>query len=412
MKNYKIKSKNFKFNASGITLIALVITIIVLLILAGVSIATLTGENGILTQANNAKEETEEAEVEELRKLTQGEAATHLEEYEYTDSNGEKVKIPAKCAVSQVEGENTLENGLVIIDVNGNEWVWIEVPESEMPEGLTFESEEDYTTLETALQTYTADYRNSSYTDTWYEGCGLEQNEYINLKQNMLESIYENKGFYIGRYEVGSFDNPVTAENTTRIPVIQQGAYPYNWITCSQAQELSKKLVIGNKTSSLMFGIQWDLVLKYIEQNGSELGNTETDRKLKLITDSTSWGNYQNAEFIVKEGNKYIERVGDIYDNWKEVNGSYIKKAYSDEDWSGVVLSTGSTSRNSVLNIYDLAGNVWEWTLEKYNVSTTGPSTSRGGDCSVTGLKYLAYSRGNNSISSNDYTKGFRLALY
>ena len=49
----------------GITLIALVITIIVLLILAGVSIATLTGENGILTQANNAKNKTKEAQEEE-----------------------------------------------------------------------------------------------------------------------------------------------------------------------------------------------------------------------------------------------------------------------------------------------------------------------------------------------------------
>ena len=45
-------------NTKGITLIALVITIIVLLILAGVTIATLTGENGILSQANTAKERT------------------------------------------------------------------------------------------------------------------------------------------------------------------------------------------------------------------------------------------------------------------------------------------------------------------------------------------------------------------
>lgn len=53
----------------GITLIALVITIIVLLILAGISIATLTGENGILTKANDAKTETRGASVEEARDL-------------------------------------------------------------------------------------------------------------------------------------------------------------------------------------------------------------------------------------------------------------------------------------------------------------------------------------------------------
>lgn len=52
-------------NQKGITLIALVITIIVLLILAGVSIAMLTGENGILTQANNSKSATAKAEAVE-----------------------------------------------------------------------------------------------------------------------------------------------------------------------------------------------------------------------------------------------------------------------------------------------------------------------------------------------------------
>lgn len=57
----KMKKKANLRNFKGITLIALVITIIVLLILAGVSIATLTGQNGILTQAQNAKTETEEA---------------------------------------------------------------------------------------------------------------------------------------------------------------------------------------------------------------------------------------------------------------------------------------------------------------------------------------------------------------
>ena len=61
----KIKNKRLIKNSKGITLIALVITIIVLLILAGVSIAMLTGENGILTQATNAKEKTTKAEEEE-----------------------------------------------------------------------------------------------------------------------------------------------------------------------------------------------------------------------------------------------------------------------------------------------------------------------------------------------------------
>ena len=61
----KRNKRILKRKEKGITLIALVITIIVLLILAGVSIAMLTGENGILTQAKRAKEETERAQEEE-----------------------------------------------------------------------------------------------------------------------------------------------------------------------------------------------------------------------------------------------------------------------------------------------------------------------------------------------------------
>ncbi len=58
-----------KFGQNGITLIALVITIIVLLILAGITVNTLMGNNGILNQANKAKIETERAEIEEMLKL-------------------------------------------------------------------------------------------------------------------------------------------------------------------------------------------------------------------------------------------------------------------------------------------------------------------------------------------------------
>ena len=116
----KITQKN-----NGITLIALVITIIVLLILAGVSIAMLTGQNGILTQAQKAKETTEESAENEKRQLSQVEANTHLEAYNYTDAEGNTAKIPAGFAVSNVEGENLVSKGLVIIGSNGNEYVWI-----------------------------------------------------------------------------------------------------------------------------------------------------------------------------------------------------------------------------------------------------------------------------------------------
>ena len=64
-----MKTRNRKQANKGITLIALVITIIVLLILAGVSIATLTGDNGLITKANDAKTSVEKAEAEDKIKL-------------------------------------------------------------------------------------------------------------------------------------------------------------------------------------------------------------------------------------------------------------------------------------------------------------------------------------------------------
>lgn len=72
-------------NQKGITLIALVITIIVLLILAGVSIAMLTGKNGILTQANNAKAETTKAEA--IEKINMSLNAVKSKIYEQQVSN-------------------------------------------------------------------------------------------------------------------------------------------------------------------------------------------------------------------------------------------------------------------------------------------------------------------------------------
>ena len=85
------KIKKQKNSSKGITLIALVITIIVLLILAAVSIATLTGQNGILTQASNAKVETRGATVEEIVELwkVENEIKEHNNSSEIPKSEGE-----------------------------------------------------------------------------------------------------------------------------------------------------------------------------------------------------------------------------------------------------------------------------------------------------------------------------------
>ena len=88
-------------NQKGITLIALVITIIVLLILAGVSIAMLTGQNGILTQANNSKTETTKAEAIERINLALNAVKSEIYNQQVTNStyNAAPTATSAEAAI-------------------------------------------------------------------------------------------------------------------------------------------------------------------------------------------------------------------------------------------------------------------------------------------------------------------------
>ena len=87
-------------NQRGITLIALVITIIVLLILAGVSIAMLTGNNGILTRARGAEDSTEIAEVvDKVNMAIQAAYITHV-------SNNVGGQMPVSDVIAQYVEDN------------------------------------------------------------------------------------------------------------------------------------------------------------------------------------------------------------------------------------------------------------------------------------------------------------------
>ena len=298
--------------------------------------------------------------------------------------------------------EDDLSKGVVIKDSNGNEWTWIEVPKSIYANtayngGTAPTSSTDYAKIESTMQKYAEAYRGS-YTDEWYSEAQhgfASAEEYNNHKNTMLKSVYENGGFYIGKYEVGTETLGTSSGANLTTPVIKEGAYPYNYVTNKQAQAKSKELATGGKTSSLMFGIQWDLVLKHIENK-----NGKTQAELK--NDSTTWGNYYNATFEITKG-KYSTDYGDTF---TEVNGIYTKPASRD-----VLLTTGATERNSVLNIYDLAGNEWEWTLEK-STGTGYPSVYRGGDCRYSGSSSPASYRIDFSASRSIDFVSFRPALW
>lgn len=91
-------------NQRGITLIALVITIIVLLILAGVSIAMLTGDNGILSNAQRSSKETAIANAKEKVSTAVNEAMTNYYANVYVDDGSDKILDKVEDAINSCEG--------------------------------------------------------------------------------------------------------------------------------------------------------------------------------------------------------------------------------------------------------------------------------------------------------------------
>ena len=302
----------------------------------------------------------------------------------------------------QVSG-TTLEKGLTIQDSQGNQYVWVEVPKTKevYPTAgleITEFTESEYTAIETDLHTYTNDYRESGYEDKYYsdDTTGLTSAQYTELKQKMLKSVYQNGGFYIGKYETGTETARTrTSGSSSTAPVIKQNAYPYNYVTCSQAQTLASNMEHGDRTTSLMFGVQWDLVMKYLETKGTSQAD--------LKTNSTSWGNYSNNAWNITNANLKYAPNGSGWTTATE------KSKTANEE---ILLSTGADDSFSKMGIYDLAGNVWEWTLE-YTSNTDNPCAIRGGNYYNSGSSIPAGNRNNFYFTTGLYADvGFRLALY
>ena len=309
--------------------------------------------------------------------------------------------------------ETNLDNGLVIEDGNGNQYVWVEVPKNTTVYptaglNITNFTDDEYTKIENDLHTYTSVYRNGTgRKDTWVAdnnntGCFTES-EYYAQKKTMLKSVYQNGGFYVGRYEAGIGTNRMSIESQvdgkypvpTTAPVTKADAYPYTYVTRTQAQNLASNVNSGTKTSSLMFGVQWDLILAFMHTKGNVSNNEINENSVNL-------GNYRdniwnitnkNAKYSVEDGNNYI-------------NCPYEKKQAEN-----ILLTTGSSEKFAHMNIYDIAGNVWEYTLENTGeanrpCSLMGSYYKYNGSVTVSTRQYLV------ATNYNFYDLGFRIVIY
>ena len=411
---------NLKKN-KGITLIALVITIIVLLILAGVSIAMLTGQNGILTQAQNASTQTEIAEAKEKaqmdimawqsERLENGQDATlndetvktiltgkdyvkelkdtsfisvkgeHEIQYSdlYTNGNNQSgqtivdgVTVPS--GFTHIAGESK-EEGIVVADSKGNEFVWVPVTKKEdgTPTDPYVETngmltKKDGTQVEIQLGRYNFNTTTgepttapSDYSEDTPENHNSEYGNAIAISiENFKTSVEENGGYYIARYEAGvtsdtafsteDMEDEFTAPNDTWTAydgdssdiVIKSGEKVWNYVTQKKASELCINLKTSNGytdvTSDLVNSYAWDTAIVFIQECGTD--NNYANQAGK----STTPDNPSNlGKAILAEGN-------------------------------------GKDKADTQCNIYDMAGNCVEWTTETFSDSSN-PCVDRGGSC-------------------------------
>ena len=386
----EIKNKQEK----GITLIALVVTIVVLLILAGVSISLVLNNNGVISKAKDAKNQYAGAQTNEEKHFNEvtdwidtkvgdttgggSEPGGSGDSTTGGGSAGGSDYDPASDGVTIPDGfvyvGGTKASGLVISDATadkekykgqttvgtdlvGNQFVWIPVDNI-------------------------ADYKRTEYTGSFGFSDYSE-----NLPEDEKTSVETNKGYYIGRYEAGDKEAKALRANgasTSNKITVKAGQAPYNYVTITQAKSLAEGFKTqqnysSSVTTKLVSSYAWDTAIAFIQKTNSDYGRSSEE------------GNYMDSPTFNYTG------IADTEKN---------KRTKANR--SGTLIPTGQTT--AVNNIYDMGGNVFEWTTE--SCSLTGyPYTFRGGDYNDGFATYPAGYRTNNSAYAGAYN-GFRLTLF
>ena len=278
--------------------------------------------------------------------------------YEYMQTNTKvtysdgEVWIPEGFKVAE-DSASTVQGGVVIEDKDGNQFVWVPVA-----------------TL--------ADYKR-----TWYTGYDSFSEYSEALPEDEKTSVERYKGFYIGRYEAGDKENTEAkklrnSNDVTKTVTIKANQAPYNYATRTQAISLAEGFSTkqGYKAKTkLVSSYVWDTTIAFLQKVNSDYGSSPEE------------GNYTDTKF-----------------SYTDITGTSQTKANP----SSVLVPTGQTT--PVCNIYDMGGNVWEWTTESCS-DTDYPYAGRGGFYNNNFANFPAGMRDFFSGNALDGI-GFRLALF
>ena len=407
---------NPKEAQKGITLIALVITIIVLLILAGVSIAMLTGQNGILTQANNAKNETELASAKEKVELAVIGAISQTRDGTLTVG---KLRTELANYGGTVEGDTfpvtaTVDGKSFTVDANGNVTSAGSSTEPNPPAstengtlGAVTGNEKTNTTVKDSLGNqvvvpagFKVVNKDANVTDgivvedVSHSATAGSQFVWIPVGEVIKDSAGNKETITLGRYDFDDKGNATaysgrftedTATNhnseykNTIAKDIEDFKNKVNNITHGYyigRYEARDKSATSARTSSSVETNQLvctanNYVYNYITQpKAAELSrgmysdsNFESD-----LMNSYAWDTA--IVFLQKFDNRANKTSLKPYSRQTSLNDSLASQGTNN-------LSEGS-KQDVICNVYDMASNCWEWTTETFS-SSGSPCTSRGG---------------------------------
>ena len=383
----------------GISLIVLIVTIIVIIILAAAVILTITKNNPV----SSAKEATFKEDMSNI----QDELSMYLSK-KYTDNptsfDKSSVNLSGDSMVTELPSTKKYKEKVSVIKgklvwngetENNTEYKWFsevtdgatkksesvrsewkekiaeEVEGVPIPKGFIYKEGTKDTGLviqdEKGNEFVWVPATESTYRkDTSFSGNKPTGDDTLPNGIDETADVVKYGGFYIGRYEAGIPEGDTSPSNKEGIPVSKKSAIVWTDISYTNAKASAESMINNEYVQTgLITGTAWDTVCHWIK----------SDDELK---DSRTYGNYNNSESPANVKGCGTKQVAGYSDKWM------------------------------VKNIYDLAGNVWEWTSE----ANSSNFIYRGGSYNYGGSAYPVSYRISVSASYQNLDVGFRSRLY